>query len=129
MQRRPERVNGALGFILGIIEWGEDSLVPLERETRVLPHTGAEKMEGAFTSYHSLVAKASMIFFLDPFLPLVRRLFLLQRDARGQSTPRAQGVQWAKGAEGPQEKEGQLRKRLGKKETDYQGEAHVTCHL
>ena len=60
-----------------------DLLVPLERETRVLPQRGAVNMDGALTSYQSLEAKASMIFFLDPFFPLVRRLFLLKKKETG----------------------------------------------
>merc|ERR1719326_2031040 len=50
--------------------------VPLVRVTRVLPQMGLENMLGALMSYQSLDAKGSMIFFFDPFFPLVRRLFL-----------------------------------------------------
>ena len=67
------------------------SLVPFVRVMRVLPQLRLRNMLGALISYHSLRVKGSMIFFLDPFLPFVRRLFLLHSAARVRTRRRSGG--------------------------------------
>jgi len=49
---------------------------PCDLLTSVLPTLRTSKMDGALMSYHSLREKGSTTFFLIPFLPFERRLFL-----------------------------------------------------
>ncbi len=55
---------------------GPHLLRPMVRLTRVLPGVRFSKKEGALMSNQSLRVKGSTTFFLSPFLPLERRLFL-----------------------------------------------------
>merc|ERR1711967_149821 len=57
-------------------------LVPAVLVTRVLPMMELVNRAGAFTSYQSFLVNGSTAFFLLPFLPLVRRLFLPTAIAR-----------------------------------------------
>merc|ERR1719502_2172344 len=54
----------------------EESFIPVDFVTRVLPAWRTLNIIGVFTSYHSLRVNGSTAFFFAPFLPLVRRLFL-----------------------------------------------------
>ena len=75
----------------GMVRGEVHSLVPFVRVMRVLPQLRLRNMLGALISYHSLRVKGSMIFFLDPFLPFVRRLFLLHSAARVRTRRRSGG--------------------------------------